>query len=712
MRFRVWVVSCLLIFLMVPIAGAAQTMTAKEATELVKKRITVPDNVKNFTSNYYEYEGRGQWEFQWTGNKENLNATLDVGSGDVVSLNGYGEAYTGDSSLIPKVSRSQAMKAAQDFLKQAAPSRYSSLKLTDRTPSPILFRSYDRDYSFYFERIVNGVPCAFNGAELRISSSTGKVTYYYLNWDYKSTFPQVKNPVSGVKAGETMKSQGLELMYFRPYPAKEGKEGEVKLVYGVNEPRRVLVNAQTGEFETINWFYTMRDGYGMGGMGGMEADQSKASQNRNELTPIEEEEVQALANLLSKEQAQEAVFKYFKLPQDFNLDSARLFEDERKNRMWNISWNMTSADNQSSGYMSASVNAKTGELLSYAKHVYYPGMENETKKYSVAEAKEVGEKFLKNIQPAKMTQVKSFDRGLQDQNSRTVMFNYARLVNGIPFYEDSISVEVDRVTGEVSSFSVEWGDFAFPSATPVVSKDDAYVRLTGANPLEIGYLRIDVPQSDRSEQKIGLYYFFADSQPRLVDAVSGKVLLDSGEEYLSEEMAEFTDIAGSPYAEDIRLLFTMGIVGDSTGKFDPKGQLVYGDFIKMLVLASGWSPGEGEELDKLPDDWYRPYYQTAVYHGVLDADNLPKADQKVNRMDCARSLVTAMGLKKAAALEGIYQVPAADGASVADKDAGFAAIALKMELLPKVDGKFSGSTVLTREQGASIIVDYMHLSGK
>jgi hypothetical protein len=239
----------------------------------------------------------------------------------------------------------------------------------------------------------------------------------------------------------------------------------------------------------------------------------KSQAEANELTPIEEEEVDAVADLISKEEAQEAVYKYFKLPEHFVLDNARLYEDERKERIWNLGWNMTEGDSQSSGYMSASVNAQSGELLSYSKSVYYPGSENEPKKYSVSEAKAIGEKFLRTMQPVKMGQVRFIERKDYFEASRTIRFEYARLVNGIPFYEDSISVEVDRVTGEVSSFYVQWGKFNFPKPNPSITLDAAYDSLTKVNPLRLGYLRVEQPKYDRSEQKIGLYYYFGISQP-------------------------------------------------------------------------------------------------------------------------------------------------------------------------------------------------------
>jgi hypothetical protein len=197
-----------------------------------------------------------------------------------------------------------------------------------------------------------------------------------------------------------------------------------------------------------------------------------------------------------------------------------------------------------------------------------------------------------------------------------------------------------------------------------------------------------------------------------VEASSGKVLLDTGEEYVKNDGVEFSDISGTPYAEDIKLLLSLGVIGDASGKFKPEAAVASADFIKMLVLASGWQPGEGEELENVPDTWYRPYYQTAVYHGVLSEDSLPKPDQVVNRMDSARYLVGAVGLKKAAALEGIYKVPAKDSERIAEKDAGFAAIALKMGLVPDINGRFEPDTVLNRGEAASILVKYMQAAHK
>ena len=96
----------------------------------------------------------------------------------------------------------------------------------------------------------------------------------------------------------------------------------------------------------------------------------------------------------------------------------------------------------------------------------------------------------------------------------------------------------------------------------------------------------------------------------------------------------------------------------------------------------------------------------------MSADNLPKPDGVVKRIDCARFLVSALGLSKAAELEGIYLVPAKDAAEIPVKDAGYAAITLKMGLLPDIEGHFAADTLLTRGDGASILVRYMRSADK
>lgn len=81
----------------------------------------VPEDAKEFTSDYSEFEGRGQWEFQWTSKKGNVSATLDAESKDIISYYAWGEDYEGQSTLVPKISKAQAIALLRIFLKRQPP---------------------------------------------------------------------------------------------------------------------------------------------------------------------------------------------------------------------------------------------------------------------------------------------------------------------------------------------------------------------------------------------------------------------------------------------------------------------------------------------------------------------------------------------------------------------------------------------------------------
>ena len=81
----------------------------------------------------------------------------------------------------------------------------------------------------------------------------------------------------------------------------------------------------------------------------MGSDEKRAA----ELTPIEEEEIEAVANLISKEEAQKAVFKHFELPEGFKLSRSRLYQDDRsQRRVWHLSWDLESKE-RVNGYIFA-----------------------------------------------------------------------------------------------------------------------------------------------------------------------------------------------------------------------------------------------------------------------------------------------------------------------------------------------------------------------
>ena len=115
LRRVVYLLLGLSLIVLLPAVVAAQTMTAKEAAELVKERITVP-GTRRVTSDYSEYDGRGQWN-PVDGEEETLSATLDAATGDIVNLYGYGDALRG-APWFPKSPKGRLKRRHRNFCEQ------------------------------------------------------------------------------------------------------------------------------------------------------------------------------------------------------------------------------------------------------------------------------------------------------------------------------------------------------------------------------------------------------------------------------------------------------------------------------------------------------------------------------------------------------------------------------------------------------------------
>lgn len=88
-----------------------------------------------------------------------------------------------------------------------------------------------------------------------------------------------------------------------------------------------------------------------------------------------------------------------------------------------------------------------------------------------------------------------------------------------------------------------------------------------------------------------------------------------------EEIAEFSDLSGVPWAEDaIYALAQRGILsGTGGGKFEPERAVAREEFVKMLVCALDKEQPDASHtfLDSQPGDWSYPYIAAAVELGWI-----------------------------------------------------------------------------------------------
>lgn len=690
---------CLFCFLP-PTAAADPAMSVQKATEIAKSLITIPQDVKNFTSNYSEYKGRGSWELNWETDEGMISVNIDALSGEINHYYQYSNNPE-QTNVIPTINRKEAIKIANEFLAKAVPSRYTSLKIIDDNNEVY---SYNPNINLNYQRLVNKIPYAQNSAYITVSGVSGQIINFNISWDYDLDFKAATGIISKEKAEEILKDKAFELMYYKPYDSTD----KVFLVYGIKQPGNSFVDAHTGEYTEISYYYRYLD-KARGGAGVAAA----------ELSPIELKEIDTIKGLLSKEEAINIIKKQIQIPDNYSLSHSALYQDyqNKDKRRWSFEWQSNNEENIR--YISATVDAKSGELIYFYKPpLYTPDREKQNANYTYEQGKKIAEDFIARMQPQKAKQIR-FNETKQptllkkisiptqpDTEQKEVSYEFIRLVNDIPFYDDKFNLTVDLITGEVIYYNYNWSNLKFPSPNMVISKDEAFNKLTKDNEVKLEYVQpYDFYIGEVSNKKIGLYYHFSNYEPRLVDAFKGTVLKNNGEEYKKKVPPSFTDIKGHPAEEDIITLLNLGIItGNENGLFLPNNNITNAEFIKMLVMAIGAYPGEGRKIESLGDEWYSPYYQTAINRKIIDKDNLPAPNEHLTRLNAAHMLIRAMNLAYVADLQGIYKLSAPDANTVKNKDIGYMAITTELGLLPLKNGKLSILDPMQRGESATTIV--------
>lgn len=257
---------CMLCILPPATVQAQPAISAQKATEIAKSIITLPEDIKNFRSNYSEYQGRGTWELNWETANGNISVNVDAVNGEINQFYQYDDLLN-ETSLLPSVSKEAAIKKANEFLARAVPSKYQFLKYMAQDNYEIT--RYNQNYTITYQRIVNNIPYLQNFAYINVSSQTGEIINYNLNWDYNMTFPATTGIIANEKATQVLKDNAFELMYYLPYDSKNNK---VFLVYGVENPGNVAVDAHTGKYCQISVNYRVAKDMAMakdiGGLGG------------------------------------------------------------------------------------------------------------------------------------------------------------------------------------------------------------------------------------------------------------------------------------------------------------------------------------------------------------------------------------------------------------------------------------------------------------
>jgi hypothetical protein len=159
----------------------------------------------------------------------------------------------------------------------------------------------------------------------------------------------------------------------------------------------------------------------------------------------------------------------FTVPDDYNFDYN--VSTENGKNVWYLSWR---SKDGLGGQISVRLD-DSGTILSYNR--YDPNDYPKQKKFpevSKQEARAIAESFIKKVNPEAATKIRCVENNQNYVGEYDYNFNYIRLVNGVPFYDNNITISVNSETGEVRNYYYQWDDtLVFPVADKAITLEKA-----------------------------------------------------------------------------------------------------------------------------------------------------------------------------------------------------------------------------------------------
>jgi len=678
------------------------TQAVQTVLQKVKTIFNIDDTGKEFSYNSSNDTETGMLVYNFTWSDKMDDSAINV----TVDKNGFVRSYSNskdDSSQeetkqVPKLSKKEALNIAYDQAITIFPGAKDQISKDMATVSS----SYNNTaYSVTFDREIDGVAVHGNSLSLNIDCMTGALSRYNVSvWAInvqdidKSTLLSKEDVQKSF--GENMP---LELTYTTGYN-EDTKKSYTYLVYTPsNKDSNYYIDARTGEKikinETNRYYATGSSG---GGSAPMEAD------SKNSLSAAEIAETEKHSNFITEQKATSILSSIDNLDFDktlpvesSNATSSKSQYTDNTTYHFSASWNK---EKQGSCY--AQFDAVTGELLSYSNYNWTDGSKTPSKYISSDSAKQKAESFLKAQKSAKFQTSKFSENtnrvyyltGKNAENQDSYSFNYYRLVNGIPFYNDYMCVTVDGATGKVTGYYENWSDATFDSAKDAMTAEQAmnsYVKF-----FDLNYYYVPVTENEDKElemagwnnsftasfQMIPVYKY---ESSIYIDAKKGSVLGYDLKPY--DKVNTYTNLdslypqLNGHYAKDIVLkLFDMGIEVQNKD-FDPDGLITQAEFEALAQNIGGSHPY---------------YYYANGYKGAATSTEADaKESQPLTRIEAVKMIVDNLGFQKLAEKSSIFNCTFTDKNDINSEDIGYVAAAKGLGISVGTDNQFLPNKQIT-----------------
>lgn len=697
-------------------SSTAESKALKAAITEVKKRITIPSELDEFT---YQLQSKYETDFfllQWY--KEDKNGTYQYINGKSIRVSkmitvayydgmitSYDYYNKGFSSTVKpsfaKLSVEEQEQKAEENLKKLDPDLKGNVVFTRNTSSTNIKSS---TVSYSISREEYGVCVDNNYGSMTINRDTGELINFSLTWFVDGgTFADATKRISVEEANELYKERkGLYASYGyfenRKYNAETEKwetERFILPVYCPENGGENEIDAITGEYTSYyddRKKYSYTDAYKWGGIDMEVFEEEEAFEDDADydagLSEAEQQAVDDESKYISKEKAIEIIKKdkYIKLDDKlvFRTKSISSYVDENEQMQYVLSISFKySSEKEGDIYLSVDMDAFTGEIISFCKSYY--DYYNGKKTVNVSSAEKTAQAAMEHFMGDKAGEYKLVHNEYEKQPADYVYVRFVREVNGLEADFDYVSIGVD-FNGEVIGFNYNYTDLEFPKPE-LVSADTAYEELFAHMEPELIYKSfVDLQMNSHT------YLTYVYDSSFIINGLTGERINYNGQPYYTDEEPKeekeisYSDIKGYKYEKEINTLLAYGIyIEPENGKLDPDEKITIGEFYDLernLFYFSLPSFKTNAELE-------------AYRNKTLTYAELAKL-YVMNFTNC----------KDAAKIKGIYKSPFSD-IPESHPYCGYIAIAKAKGMVNGTNGKFDPSKGITKGECLKLMHDYI-----
>ena len=719
--------------------------TTQEMEAMIKKvrpLITVPEDYTDFSWHYNAASvySTSSWQFSWSNAQKGEIYVICDNEGRITNFRRY-DYNKKRNPVLPTVSPSDYEATAREFISRTAPyTNDSRLVFEVQTIGNL----YSNTYSYTFLRYENEIPVPSEQITLDLNYVTGEVMG--MNCSY-TTDVEFKAPEIKISEEEAKKilSENQKMVLSYRLKTEYDDDGNLtsRKAYLVYTPEAgyVSVDAETGKVytERNTWNVAKRAPTVNGALGDLMFDSAAKEESAEieggyQLSEEELAQLEVLASLITKDDAIKIVTSNKDLyidpvatvvranlrKQNSGVRPINAEGESTDNYVWDIDFSAPETLGNDYPYyyhgMSATVDAKTGELLNFYAQIpdyyYYEETDKEAPdlKFTQEKAAEIAREFIAKIQPEKSKLV-----GNESVTSNTPIlytesedgkrtpvygarrFNFVRQNEGLDFTYNSFRIGVELVSGKITNYSYTWyDDVEFESPKDAISPHDALMSLYFYNAGEsllnyevnTNYTYNEYLLKEKNGEFIDydalfdkvLYtravYSAYDTGTNTIRALDGIMIDYSGNEYSRPNgTLVYNDIESHWAEETIKRLSWVGVGVDNI-KFEPNAKVTAEEF-KNLCSSVG------------------------IYYYNPEAKEDDSA--LLSRMDAVVYIVEALGYGKIARLENVFITDFVDNSDFRDEHIGFAAIARGFGLIEGDGENFRPYDNLTRAEAYTVI---------